>query len=270
MKDARMALLASLAAAMVFPLGCSKSDRGEETDTASDGNHITLEVGRGVTMKLVRVPAGTFMMGSPDEESQRKANEKQHRVTITRDFYMGVYEVTQRQHGAVMGTNPSRYQGLDNPVETISWDDAEAFCRKLSRITKVTVQLPTEAQWEYACRAGTITPFNTGRTISTAQANYDGAAGEVRGKTMAAGSFRPNAFGLYDMHGNVWEWCRDRYAPYPSGDATDPQGPPTGEGRVLRGGSWRHKSRECRSANRDTYRPDRRDSRHGFRVVVYP
>ena len=260
---------------------------------------LTLDLGNKVTMKLVLIPAGKFLMGSPDveqkeaaksaaavgvkEEDARKlfANESpQHEVTISPGapgFYMGVYEVTQGQYEQVMGKNPSNFKGPQNPVDTVSWDDAVEFCKKLSAKTGKTVQLPTEAQWEYACRAGAKTPFNTGETISTDQANYNGnytygngAKGEYRQKTTPVGSFKPNAFGLYDMHGNVWQWCADWYDEkyYGNSPKADPTGPADGQFRVLRGGSWISYPRSCRSAYRHYYYPVNRDYYLGFRVVV--
>ncbi len=209
---------------------------------------------------LVYIPPGEFMMGSPSNELSRASDEgPQHLVKITRGFYLSVTEVTQAQYRAIMGTNPSYFEGEDNPVENVSWNDAVEFCKKLSGIEGRAFRLPTSAEWEYACRAGTDTPFNTRDTIDPNQANYagayaygDGDEGVYHKRTIAVGSFSPNAFGLYDMHGNVWEWCQDWYdANYYSTDPTaDPQGPSTGASRVLRGGSWISYPRHCRSAFR--------------------
>ncbi len=201
--------------------------------------------------------------------------QPQHQVKITKPFYMGMYPVTQAQYQALMGNNPSEFKGESNPVERVSWNDAVEFCKKLSAKTGQTVRLPTEAEWEYACRAGTTTPFNTGETISTDQANYDGSVytygagskGECRQKTVAAGSFAPNAWGLYDMHGNVFEWCQDWYGPYPSAEAIDPAGVEKGQSRVFRGGSWLSYPRFCRSASRSRSDPSLRYNYVGFRVV---
>ena len=271
----------------------SVSAGGAATQPAKE---LTLDLGNKVTMKLVQIPAGKFLMGSPDaeqkeaaksvaaagvkEEDVRKwfANESpQHEVTISKPFYMGIYDVTQEQYEQVMGQNPSTVKGPQNPVETVSWDDAVEFCKKLSAKTGKTVVLPTEAQWEYACRAGTKTPFNTGETISTDQANYDGNSvygngvkGEYRQKTTPVGTFKPNAFGLYDMHGNVWQWCADRYDEkyYGNSPKADPTGPADGAARVLRGGSWGSYPRSCRSAYRCFSSPVYRSCFNGFRVVV--
>ena len=237
-----------------------------------------LDLGNGVAMELVLIPAGEFMMGSENGDSDEKPA---HRVRITKPFYLGKYEVTQAQWQAVMGSNPSHFKGSGNlPVETVSWDDCQDFCRKLNdllarRGEQVLVRLPTEAEWEYACRAGTTTPFHFGATISTDQANYDGnytygngRKGEYRKKTVPVSSFSPNAWGLYNMHGNVWEWCQDRYGAYPSGAQEDPTGPASGEYRVLRGGSWFSVPWFLRSAYRNRLRPDFRNINFGFRVAA--
>ena len=223
---------------------------------------LTLDLGGGVSMKLVAIPAGKFLMGS-------------HEVTLTQPFYMGACEVTQAQYEQIVGSNPSYFKGKRNPVERVSWEEATAFCKKLSAKTGKTVRLPTEAEWEYACRAGTSTPFHTGATISTDEANYDGnytygsgRKGVYREKTVPVGSFKPNARGLYDMHGNVWEWCQDWYGPYPNGNVRDPRGPTSGGRRVLRGGSWLSIPAHCRSAYRSRTTPGGRNSSSGFRVVV--
>ena len=236
---------------------------------------MTLNLG-GVTMELVLIPAGEFMMGSPASEAKRQKDETQHRVRITKPFYMGKYEVTQAQHQAVMGANPSKFKGASNPVEMVSWNNATEFCRKLSQRTGQQVRLPTEAEWEYACRAGTTTPFHYGNSLSSTQANFNGrypyggaAKGDYRGKTMPVGSFQPNAWSLYDMHGNVWEWCADWYENY-GGAATDPTGPANGGYRVLRGGGWNNNGYSCRSASRYWNDPSNRNLNYGFRVVVPP
>ena len=181
---------------------------------------LALDLGGGVKLELVLIKPGTFLMGSPETEAGRGVHEKQHRVTISEAFYMGKFTVTQEQYEAVTGKNPSHFKGPKNPVEMVSWNAALEFCDKLNDRAKsmlpsgMKIQLPTEAQWEYACRAGTTTPFYTGETISTDQANYNGNStygngvkGEFRGKTTPVGSFKPNGFGLYDMSGNVKQWC---------------------------------------------------------------
>jgi len=240
---------------------------------------LTLDLGGNISMKLVLIPAGKFTMGSPDNEKDRASDEgPQREVTISKPFYMGIYEVTQEQYEQVVGKNPSHFKGAQNPVERVSWEDAVAFCQALSRKRGKTVSLPTEAQWEYACRAGATTPFHTGQTISTDEANYDGnyvygngQKGKYRQTTIAVGSFKPNDFGLYDMHGNVWEWCSDWYAhSYANAKNVDPAGPGSGTitARVVRGGSWGSIPILCRSAGRCGGPPDARMGDFGFRVVV--
>ena len=190
---------------------------------------------------------------------------------------MGIHEVTQVQYGAVTGKNPSEFQGPQNPVENVSWNDAVAFCQALSRKTGKVVRLPTEAEWEHACRAGTTTPFHTGQTTSTDQANYDGSnyvygkgkKGAYRRKTVSVGSFKPNAWSLHNMHGNVWEWCNDWYSKsYSKEDIRDPKGWHSGSVRVLRGGGWNSYPWRCRSGTRSWYAADDRGITVGFRVVA--
>jgi formylglycine-generating enzyme required for sulfatase activity len=253
---------------------------------------LDLDCGNGVAMKLVLIPAGEFVMGgeeSPEQVARKcgsihskarwfKGEQPRHRVKITKAFYMGIYDVTQAQYEAVMGTNPAQFKDPNNPVETVSWNDAQEFCRKLSAKTGQEVRLPTEAEWEYACRAGTTTPFNTGEAISTEQANYNGnftygsgQKGVYREKTTAVGSFPANAWGLYDMHGNVWQWCQDWYGDYGAGEAVDPTGPALGQWRVLRGGSWAIGPCFCRSALRFGGVPVYRSrNAFGFRIVCAP
>ena len=221
-------------------------------------------------MKFAWIPAGTFMMGSPKGEKQRRPDEIQHKVTLTKGFYMGVYTVTQEQWQEIMGNNPSRFMGEKNlPVENVYWDDCQEFCQKLRQRDKKPYRLPTEAEWEYACRAGTITSFHFGETISTDQVNY--WVNPNPGKTRPVGSFPANAFGLHDMHGNVWQWCQDRYGDYAEKGAVDPPGPNMGEDRVIRGGSCSHSSNQARSANRDKFhlQPGRGLASAGFRVCFF-
>ena len=225
---------------------------------------IKIETTNSMGMKLVLIPAGEFMMGSPPEIGP--SDEKpQHRVEITKAFYIGMYEVTQQQYEAVMGKNPSRFEGDSKPVEQVSWDDARAFCKKLSRKEGQEYRLPTEAEWEYACRAGTSTPWHHGRGI-TQVFDYVQSPTSM-GPHPVGGKKNPNAWGVYDMNGNVWEWCNDWYGEYKSGAFKDPQGPRSGEYRVLRGGSWRDRAPRFRSANRDKSKPAFGCSFDGFRVV---
>ena len=188
---------------------------------------------------------------------------------------MGKYEVTQAQWEAVMGNNPSYFKGSTNPVEQVSWDDCQSFIQKLNSHTGESFRLPTEAEWEYACRAGTTTPFYTGETISSSQANYRGTwtyhlgekKGEYREMTVPVGSFSPNPWGLYDMYGNVFEWCQDRYGDYPNGSVTDPVGPGSGSERVCRGSGWASHPGCCRSAYRYSKYSDDRYNNLGFRLA---
>ena len=214
--------------------GCSGS--GSQPAAPAE---LTLDLGGGVTMKMVLIRPGKFMMGSPYSGHGRgKEEDPQHQVTISKPFYMGVTEVTQAQYEAVMGKDLSNFKGAANPVDGISWNDATDFCKKISEKTRQAVRLPTEAEWEYACRAGTESAFSFGDDPS-ALGDYAWWGGNSDGTTHPVGQKKPNAWGLYDMHGNVWEWCADWYGEYPAGPATDPFGPATGSGlRVLRGGAY--------------------------------
>ncbi len=222
---------------------------------------------KGVSFKMVRIPAGEFMMGSPSHEPGRDNDERQHRVRISQDFWLGETEVTQGLWKAVTGNNPSYFKscGDDCPVENVSWNDCQEFIRRLNNAVRgVRFRLPTEAEWEYACRAGTTGPY-AGHL--DAMGWYDKNSGR---STHGSGQKRPNAWGLYDMHGNVWEWCQDWYGDYPSGYLNDPTGPPSGSDRVLRGGSWRSLARYCRSASRHRADPADRDGNLGFRLALSP
>jgi formylglycine-generating enzyme required for sulfatase activity len=235
---------------------------------ASSGKEITLNLGNGVTMKLVRIPAGKFLMGSPETEKDRRKDEgPQRRVTISKAFYMGVTEVTQAQYESVMGKNPSRHKNPQNPVEQVSWDDATAFCEALSKNTRRTAGLPTEAQWEYACRAGAKTRFSFGDDTKDLTAHGWYKAGSGR-RPHRVGQKKPNALGLYDMHGNVYEWCRDWYDPkfYVNSKRVDPENTTAAKHRVMRSGSFFSDSRACRNANRGSSASVGRYI--GFRVVV--
>ena len=243
---------------------------GAPLPPAAAGEQIDL--GKGVTMKLALIPAGEFMMGSPESEEGRGADEgPQHKVTISPGapgFYMGVTEVTQEQYEAVMGKNPSHFKGPKNPVEEISWNDAVDFCKKLSAKTRRSVRLPTEAEWEYACRAGTKTRsyFGDDEEQLGDYAWHKDNSGE---KTHPVGQKKPNAWGLYDMHGNVLESCGDWYADsYANAKPVDPQGAASGKDRIQRGGTYAEYPRLCRAATRGGYKPDHRCRDLGFRVVV--
>lgn len=223
----------------------------------------------GVKLELVLIPAGKFIMGSPESEAERGAKEKQHEVTITNPYYIGKYEVTQAQWEAVMGKNPSGYKAKDKPVETVSWNDIQEFMKQAGN----GLRLPTEAQWEYACRAGTKTAFYTGdRVEDLARAGWYGSnstpVGNSGKESNAVGQKAANAFGIYDMHGNVLEWCADWYGAYPEEAANDPKGPAEGTNRVVRGGSWVEGPKSCRAACRGQFPPTWRVTNFGFRVVV--
>jgi formylglycine-generating enzyme required for sulfatase activity len=244
---------------------------------------------------FVRINGGTFTMGSPANEPGRGSDETQHQVTVS-GFYMGKYEVTQAEYQTVMGTNPSNFKGPNLPVEKVSWFDAVEYCNKRSQKEGLSpaytisgtgdsrtvsmnrnangYRLPTEAEWEYACRAVTTTPFSTGNNVTTSQANYDGnfpyngnAKGTNLSKTWNVGSGAANAWGLYDMHGNVWEWCWDWLGSYASGAQTDPDGASSGANRVVRGGSWYYDAQRLRSAYRSNTGPGYRLNDLGFRLA---
>jgi formylglycine-generating enzyme required for sulfatase activity/uncharacterized caspase-like protein len=217
------------------------------------------DLSNGITLEMVQIPGGSFMMGSPASEKGRTQDESpQHQVNVPA-FSMGKYVVTQAQYQQIMGNNPSGFSGAERPVEKVSWNDAVDFCEKLRQKTGREYRLPSEAEWEYACRAGTTTPFHFGETITTDLANYNGNytyASEPKRKylqeTTDVGSFPPNAFGLYDMHGNVWEWCQDdwhdNYSNAPKdGSVWTSQ---SGITKLLRGGSWTYTPANCRSASR--------------------
>jgi formylglycine-generating enzyme required for sulfatase activity len=189
-----------------------------------------------------------------------------HDVTLTNPYYVGKYEITQEQYQQIMGNNPSRFKGRDLPVETVSWDDAQEFCKKVSEKTGSVVRLPTDAEWERACRAGTKTTYYTG----DAETDLDRAGWydkNSKSATHPVGQKTPNAWGVHDMHGNVWEWCADWYEDYRAEAATDPQGPTEGRCRVLRGGSWDDSPGNCRSVRRLGFDPGYRSINFGFRVV---
>ena len=297
-------LLATVCIAAIFFGGCKTTEK--QVVAEEPGQTVFCEI------EMIWIPAGTFLMGSPEDEPGREYNETQHEVTLTKGFYLGKYPVTQEQYQAVMGVNPSFFKGPNLPVENVSWRGAIVFCNRLSmkeglspayRIKGSTdpgdweaaakkedykiwdtieivpgssgYRLPTEAQWEYACRAGAGTAFNAGDNITTDQANYKGnypkdnnTADEYRMITTPVGSFTPNAWGLYDMHGNVWELCWDWYKNYPGGAQVDPAGAASGPYyRVMRGGSWDVYGQQLRSAFRGAAYPDTFCSELSFRLL---
>jgi len=240
-----------------------------ETAVGPRRGQITLTLGKNVTMKLVLIPAGKFLMGSPLTEKRRKVEEVPHDVSVTGPFYLAVTEVTQGQYASIMGKNPAKHKGPQYPVEQVSWTDAVQFCKKLSARTGKAARLPTEAEWEYACRAGAKGRFCFGDDAKLL-GDYAWYAANSSGSTQAVGQRKPNAWGLYDMHGNVSEWCSDWYAaPYSGKKEIDPRGPASGSGRILRGGTWKNSDRLCRSAFRYRGHAQRyRTDCAGFRVVV--
>jgi len=215
-----------------------------------------------IGMEFKLLPGGTFTMGEGGEA---------HKVTLTKPFGLGVYEVTQQQYEKVMGKNPSKFKAPQNPVEQVIWNDAVEFCRKLSDLPSeksrgYVYRLPTEAEWEYACRAGTTTKYSFGDSESQL-GDYGWYDKNSRKTTHPVGGKKPNPWGLYDMHGNVYEWCQDRSGIYPSGSTTDPTGAASGSDRVIRGGSWNLNSVHCRSAYRFGLTPVHRHYYLGFRVL---
>ena len=259
---------------------------GREISRKSTANFFAENLGNGVILEMVSIPGGTFMMGSPDNRGE--ADERpEHKVTV-KPFFLGKFPVTQAQWQAVaalpqvkqsLKPNPSKFKGVNLPVENVSWHDAVEFCARLSQKTGRHYRLPSEAEWEYACRAGTTTRFYFGETITTGLANYDGRRtydfapkGTYLGKTTLVGSFQAaNAFGLPDMHGLVWEWCADPWHKNYRGAPTDGKVWEVGGNdnrRILRGGSWCNYPVSCRSVNRGSCDPYSRFNNNGFRVVV--
>ncbi|MEJ6479977.1 SUMF1/EgtB/PvdO family nonheme iron enzyme [Nostoc punctiforme UO1] len=238
------------------------------------------DLGNGITLDMVQIVEGSFNMGSPPDENGRAKNEEPQHVVNVPAFFIGKFEVTQEQYQQIMGSTPSKFKGAKRPVEQVSWNDSVEFCKKLSQKAGREYCLPSEAEWEYACRAGTTTPFHFGETITTELANYDGDStyasapkGKNRQETTEVGSFSPNAFGLYDMHGNIWEWCQDTWHDSYKGAPSDGSAWIDNDNkiRMLRGGSWYDVPGKCRSASRNLNFSVGRNLIHsnlGFRVVV--
>lgn len=281
---------------MVF----STDNGSEETDITNETE--TNNVENNISENFVLISEGTFQMGSPEDEAWRSQDETRHTVTVS-DFYMSIYELTQAEYQEIMGDNPSSFSGDDLPVENISWLDAVHYCNARSEKEGLTpvysidgqsvtwdcsangYRLPTEAEWEYACRAGTTTPFNTETSISAEECNYyghypyeiennyfsqgnlDTKPGEYRQTTVAVDSFSPNRWGLYNMHGNVGEWVWDYYGAYETQEQTDPTGAETGTLRVYRGGGWNDFAKNMRSAYRATLAEDKGSFNIGIRLV---
>lgn len=270
---------------------------------STTGPDLSDDTCRTTELWLRRIPKGTFTMGSPTSEKGRDSDETLHLVTLTEDFYIGVFEITQKQYSLIYGSNPSSCKGDTRPVESVSYDtirgtgstagagwpsyghavDGGSFLGKLRAKTGKTFDLPTEAQWEYACRAGTTTALNTGKNLTSTDKDSamdeagryyynqnDGKGGNSSNHTKV-GSYLPNAWGLYDMHGNVWEWCLDWYkSDQGSSAVTDPKGSNQGSYRVLRGGGWSCYAQRCRSAYRSSGNPSYGNYYFGFRVVLLP
>ena len=266
----------------------SKQNKIEIVKSPREWRQFVEQIAEDLTLEMVYVPSGEFVMGASKKEERSYDNERpQHSVAIPA-FLMGKYPITQEQYEAVMGTNPSYFKHKPDsplcPVENVSWEDAQEFCKKLSKLTGREYKLPSEAQWEYACRAGTTTPFHFGETISTKVANYNGnntygigEKGEYRKKTTPVGYFKvANEFGLYDMHGNVWEWCEDDWHGNYKGSPTDDTVWIDAKSKEnnntfhpLRGGSWNFNPEECRSASRNGYSLGQRTYDFGFRVISF-
>ncbi|NET55579.1 MAG: formylglycine-generating enzyme family protein [Symploca sp. SIO2E6] len=272
-----------------FELVTLDSQGKENSRKRRQAKSFTEDLGPGIRLEMVAIPGGSLIMGSSDTEEGRGRQESPLHPVSIKPFYVGKFAITQAQWKAVatldkvnrnLNADPSNFKGDNLPVERVSWYDVQEFCARLSRETGHTYRLPSEAQWEYACRAGTTTPFHLGKTITTNVVNYNGnytygsaPTGEYRHKTITVGSFRvPNAFGLSNMHGNVWEWCEDRWhdnyngAPM-DGSAWVAENESDNRSRVLRGGSWHDQPKNCRSAYRVYYEPGFRNLNVGFRVV---
>ena len=244
-----------------------------------------------IGMKLVLIPKGKLMMGSPPDEKGSEEDERRHEVTISRDYHLGIHEVTQAQYKKIMGKNPSHFQGdavaerhpetnrvvkevdsANHPVEQVSWEDAVEFCQRLSALPEEkkagrVYRLPSEAEWEYACRAGSQMAYSFG-SDEKSLVNFGWYDSNSKGMTHAVGLKKANAWGLYDMHGNDFEWCADWYGEYPKAYATDPRGPEDGWARALRGGSWFDGAVDCRSALRGWKVRSLLDRTIGFRVAL--
>jgi formylglycine-generating enzyme required for sulfatase activity len=268
-------ILLLICAANSAVLHCEGEEIAKKEATSKAGDLLELTIKK-VKFRFHWCLAGTFKMGSPTSENDRNNDEKQHQVTLSKGFWMGETEVTQEQWKSIMGDNPSNFKGEKLPVEKISWDACQEFVKKLNALGIVPkgykFSLPTEAQWEYACRAGSTTAYCFGDSADSLDAHcWYGKNSD--GRTHEVGTKKANAWGLYDMHGNVWEWCNDWYGDYPSPTAsaselTDPIGASSGGYRVVRGGSLDDNAGPCRSANRDFNTPDYTRYYFGVRVSL--
>ena len=265
---------------LVCTAGCIFAKKNSAVPLHVKGGSFTNSLG----MVFNEIPAGTFIMGSKMDELERNEDEILHKVTLTKQFYMQTTEVTQGQWKAIIKSNPSSYKecGNDCPVETVSWNDIQTFINKLNKRGEGIYRLPTEAEWEYAVRAGTTTAFNTDNCIYGAYENFSPDSennsslddslfncsfGVYHGTPLPVASLKPNAWGLYDMHGNVSEWVNDEYGRYPSTHVVDPTGPSSGKNKVVRGGNYGSHVGQCRSAFRRQESPDYKIFAIGFRLV---
>lgn len=251
------------AIALLLCFGCSQ-----------DQNIYTIYLAEEVPMHFVKVKNGSFIMGSDSTEQDRQGDEgPKHQVTISEEFMIGQFEVSQLQWETIMGNNPSLFYRFPNsqhyPVERVSWNEIQSFIAKLNTLQLGKFRLPTEAEWEYACRAGTTTRYSFGDAPHYLELNkYAWFNPGSEGKSHERGSKQPNPWGLYDMHGSVWEWCQDWYDKYEGDHLTDPTGPSIGENKIIRGGSWFNEPEALRSANRHRQPPDSKHTNNGFRLVM--
>ena len=268
--DAMQNACTQLAAKLLGTPGNSGNSTAIRPGGVSQGAATLTFTVNGATFDMIKVEAGTFTMGCTSEQGGDCDGDESpyHRVTISNDYYIGKFEVTQELYQAVMGTNPSNWKAYDRPVQNVSWNDAMEFCAELSRMTGRKFTLPTEAEWEYAARGGKKST-NAKYSGSSSVANvawYDGNSGS---QTHPVGKLRPNELGIYDMSGNVWEWCLDWFGNYSSASQTDPMGPGSGSSRVNRGGSLQSSAKGCRVSNRSSDTPGDRYYYLGFRVVLH-
>ena len=261
---AKLSILGLGLAALTLSAGAADPASAPAPATAhKNGDSATITLPGGATMEMIWCAPGSFTMGSPLSETGRFEDETQHSVTITKGFWLGKYEVTQRQWESVMRSNLSRFKGPNNPMENISWHDCMVFVRRVATETKLPVRLPTEAEWEFACRAGSDKPV-AGSGILPDMAWYDNNSDN---HTHEVGIHKPNAWGFFDMHGNVLEWCADWFSVPSAADAVNPKGPPSGSFKVLRGGCWFFYERDCRCAYRLKRDPTLRNCIFGFRLA---
>jgi len=261
---------------LVLPGGIelAGAEPGNQAEAGNTDDFKTITLPGGVEMVFRRIPPGQFLMGSPKDEQDRESVEgPQHQVTVTRPFYMGIHEVTHAQWKAVTG-KIRNYAGFDGtnydvPMMTTSWDECREFIDQLNQLGLGVFRMPTEAEWEYAARAGTTTRFYWGDDPDYSEIwDYAWFDENSEGEAHPVGEKKPNAWGLYDMAGNVWEWCEDWFAPYPAGEQIDPRGPTSGESKVFRGGEWFNPAQNCRSAYRGKFAPGNWLYFGGLRLVL--